>query len=117
MSDFRYEIKTSLPAIWLENIDTKNPGWSVRNERTMTKLILVDPVEDEDSSTDWSSKLLTMRSKENKEYYSLIRSIDHHFTLHWLWQIFLMWSQINVLLSIRLTGGQQIDFKVFKFLL
>ena len=47
MSDFRYEIKTSLPVIWLENIDTKNPGRSVRNELTMTKLILVDPVEDE----------------------------------------------------------------------
>jgi hypothetical protein len=47
MSDFRYEIKTSLPVIWLENIDTKNPGLSVRNERTMTKLILVDPVKDE----------------------------------------------------------------------
>ena len=30
-----------------EIIDTKNPGRSVRNELTMTKLILVDPVEDE----------------------------------------------------------------------
>ena len=71
MSDFRYEIKTSLPVIWLETIDTKNPGRSVRNELTMTKLILVDPVDDEDvedSSTDWSSKRLTMRSKEKKEY-------------------------------------------------
>jgi len=47
-SDFRYEIKTSLPVIWLETIDTKNPGRSVRNELTMTKLILVDPVDDED---------------------------------------------------------------------
>ncbi len=27
-------------------------------------------------------------------------------------QIFLMWSQINLLSSIRLTGGRQIDFKV-----
>ncbi len=25
-----------------------------------------------------------------------------------------MWSQINFLSSIRLTGGQQIDFKVFE---
>jgi hypothetical protein len=25
-----------------------------------------------------------------------------------------MWSQINVLSSIRLTGGRQIDFKVLK---
>jgi hypothetical protein len=48
MSDVRYEIKTPLPVIWLENIDTKNPGWSVRNEQTMTKLILVDPVDDEE---------------------------------------------------------------------
>ena len=34
MSDVRYEIKTPLPVIWLETIDTKNPGWSVRNELT-----------------------------------------------------------------------------------
>jgi hypothetical protein len=45
--------------------------------------------------------------------------IDHHFllTLHWLGnRIFkyLMWSQINVRSSIRLTVSQQIDFKVFK---
>ena len=26
--------ETSLPDIRLENIDTKNPGWSVRNEQT-----------------------------------------------------------------------------------
>jgi hypothetical protein len=31
----------------LKKIDTKNPGLSVRNERTMTKLILVDPVEED----------------------------------------------------------------------
>ncbi len=49
MSDFRYEIKTSLPVIWLENIDKKNPGW-VRTQRThtVTKLILVDLVDDEE---------------------------------------------------------------------
>ena len=61
---FRYEIKTPLPVIWLENIDTKKIRvGSVRNEHTVTKLILVDPVDDEDvedSSTDWSSKRLTM---------------------------------------------------------
>ena len=32
----------------LKILTQKNPGWSVRNERTMTKLILVDPVEDEE---------------------------------------------------------------------
>jgi hypothetical protein len=73
MSDVRYEIKTPLPVIWLENIDTKKSGL-VRTQRTNDdQLILVDPVEDEDvedSSTDWSSKLLTMRSKEKKECYS-----------------------------------------------
>ncbi len=36
VSDFRYEIKTSLPVIWLENIDKKNPGWFVRNELNWT---------------------------------------------------------------------------------
>ncbi len=62
------KLKTSLPVIWLENIDKKSG--SVRTQ--WTKLILVDPVEDEDSSTDWSSKRLTIRSKEMEEYYSLI---------------------------------------------
>jgi hypothetical protein len=78
------------------------------------QLILVDPVDDEDvedSSTDWSSKRLTMCDLKKKECYSLIL-IESIITLHWLWQIFLMWSQINFLLSIRLTGGWQIDFKV-----
>ncbi len=115
LSDFRYEIKTPLPVIWLENIDTrKNPGWSVRNELTVTKLILVDPVEEdvEDSSTDWSSKRLTIRSKENKETLSLIRSIDLHFTLAVANIFNYQWSQINLRLSSRLTGGRQIDFKV-----
>jgi hypothetical protein len=33
MSDiFDTKFKTSLPVIRLEIIDTKNPGWSVRNE-------------------------------------------------------------------------------------
>ncbi len=43
---FRYEIKTSLPVIWLENIDTKNPGWFVRNEHEQRPTDLVDPVDD-----------------------------------------------------------------------
>ena len=68
-SEVRYEIKNFITCYLTWNFDTqKNPGWSVRNELTMTKLILVDPVDDEDvedSSTDWSSK--TMRSKEKKE--------------------------------------------------
>jgi hypothetical protein len=45
---FDMKLKTSLPVIWLENIDTKNPGWSVRNELNNDQLILVDPVEDEE---------------------------------------------------------------------
>ena len=42
------KLKTSLPDLRLENIDTKNPGWSVRNELNNDQLILVDPVEDEE---------------------------------------------------------------------
>jgi hypothetical protein len=53
MSESLITKETSLPDFRLENNDFENPGWSVRNERhTVTKLILVDPVEDEDSSTD-----------------------------------------------------------------
>ena len=45
---FDMKLKTSLPVIWLENLTQKNPGWSVRNElHTVTKLILVDPVEED----------------------------------------------------------------------
>ncbi len=51
----------------LKIFDTKKSGL-VRTQRTTHKLILVDPVEDEDSSTDWSSKRLTIRSKEMEEY-------------------------------------------------
>jgi hypothetical protein len=89
MSDVRYEIKTPLPVIWLENIDTKNPGWSVRNEQTMTKLILVDPVDDEELKRFVHGLILqtsdNVRSKEKKECYSLIL-IESIITLHWLWQ-------------------------------
>ena len=53
---FDTKLKTSLPELRLEIIDWKS-GRSVRNER---QLILVDPVDDdEDSSTDWSSKRMT----------------------------------------------------------
>ena len=117
---FDTKFKTSLPDLWLENNDWKSvypsqrndtqtdPGWSGRWWRS--------------SSSDWSSKRLIMRSKENEELLTLIRSIDHHFSYYTLAlaieliQIFtiLLWSQIIVLLSIRLTGSQQIDFKVFQ---
>jgi hypothetical protein len=66
----------------------------VRTQRTEhDQLILVDPFEDEDVEeirprTD-PPKLLTRRSKEMEEYYSLIL-IESIITLHWLWQIFLM---------------------------
>jgi hypothetical protein len=48
MSDFRYEIKTSLPVIWLENIDKKIRVGSYVTNTNNDQLILVDPVEDED---------------------------------------------------------------------
>ena len=117
MSDVRYEIKNFITCYLTWNFDTKKSGL-VRTQRT-EQLILVDPVEEdvEDSSTDWSSKRLTMRSKENVRILTLIRStllsiIAFYITLAWL--IFLMWSQINVLLSIRLTGGRQTGFKDLK---
>ncbi len=50
MSDFRYEIKTSLPVIWLETL-TKKSGF-VRTQRTnCDQLILVDPVEEDVEET------------------------------------------------------------------
>jgi hypothetical protein len=123
MSDFRYEIKTSLPVIWLETIDTKKirVGPYATNW-TIDQLILVDPVDDEevveDSSTDWSSKRLTMldlKKRKNVIHSSWSnRSSLYYFTLALANILIYQWSQINVLLSIRLTGGRQIDFKVFK---
>ena len=76
MSDVRYEIKNFITCYLTWKFDTKNSGL-VRTQRTNNdQLILVDPVEEdvEDSSTDWSSKLLTMRSKENGRILTLIRS-------------------------------------------
>ena len=73
---FDTKLKTSLPVIWLENIDTKNPGWFVRNEHTRwpnwSWLIRLKMKMLKNSSTDWSSKRLTMRSKENGRISSLI---------------------------------------------
>jgi hypothetical protein len=87
-SDVRYEIKTSLPVIWLETLTEKSG--SVRlNEHEHNKLILVlrerldrflrkvwqilvDPVDDEDVEELRVLRLLflqlTMRSKEMEEY-------------------------------------------------
>ena len=48
MSDVRYEIKNFITCYLTWKFDTKNPGLSVRNELTVTKLILVDPVDDEE---------------------------------------------------------------------
>ena len=96
---FDMKLKTSLPVIWLENIDLKNPGRSVRNEHAQLILIQVDPVDDEDVEEIRVLRLLvlqlTMRSKENGRILTLIRSIDHHFFLlyigfgNWLIQIIL----------------------------
>ncbi len=112
-----------------ETLTLKKSGSVRLNEQRTTDpgSWLVDPVDDEDwkrSSTNWSSKRLTMRSKEKKDvtHPSFIIVIDHHFlTLHWLGNQILkyynlvinyQWSQITFLLSIRRTGSQQIDFKV-----
>ena len=87
-SEVRYEIKNFITCYLTWNFDTKKSGL-VRTQRTTNdQQILVDPVEDEDvedSSTDWSSKRLTMRSKEKKERYSLIL-IESIITLLWLRQ-------------------------------
>jgi hypothetical protein len=49
MSDFRYEIKTSLPVIWLETLTQKKSGLVRTQTNTNNdQLILVDPVEDEE---------------------------------------------------------------------
>ncbi len=55
MSDFRYEIKTSLPVIWHEN--GLKIGVSFRDSSRNLQLILVDPVDDEEirPRTDLSS--------------------------------------------------------------
>ncbi len=74
MSDFRYEIKLRYLLSDLKLWHKKKSGL-VRTQRT-EQLILVDPVEEdvEELSTDWSSKRLTMRSKENGRILTLIRS-------------------------------------------
>jgi hypothetical protein len=48
MSDVRYEIKNFITWTLDFEIWHKNLGRSVRNELTVTKLILVDPVDDEE---------------------------------------------------------------------
>jgi hypothetical protein len=121
MSDVRYEIKKLHYLNFRLRKLTQNKSGSVRTQRTHTMtnwswLIRLMMKSWRDSSTDWSSKLLTMRSKENGRILTtLIRStllsiITFYITLAWL--IFLMWSQITFLLSIRRTGSRQIDFKV-----
>ena len=139
ISDFRYEIKTSLPVIWLKilteirvgpyatNTNTTNwlwswlmssvrgftdPPWEVRQYRLIWLKSKIRVLE-LGFASNWQCDLKKLKNIIHSSW-----SIDHHFlTLHWLGnrtflQIFLMWSQINVLSSIRLTGGRQIDFKV-----
>ncbi len=79
------------------------------------KLILVDLVEVDE--VEELLQRLTMRDlKKRKNYYSLIlidrSSLLTYFTLALAIKLilFLMWSQITFLLSIRRTGSQQIDF-------
>ncbi len=120
------KLKTSLPVIWLENIDFEKSG-SVRTQRTLTT----------DPDPGWSGRwwrcwrdrprtdppTLTSDLKKRKiiNTHLICIVIDHHFlTLHWLGNrikyynlvISYQWSQITFLLSIRRTGSQQIDFKV-----
>ncbi len=83
MSDFRYEIKTPLPVIWLENIDTKKIRvGSVRNEHTVIKLILVDLVDDDE--VEELLQRLTMRDLKkwkNINTHPIDRSSLSYFTL------------------------------------
>jgi hypothetical protein len=49
-----------------------------------------------------------MRSKETEELLTLIRSIDHHFLLYWLWP----WIYSNIFLcDHRLTSFRQLDLQ------
>ena len=115
MSDWKYWLKKS----GLVRTQRNNETGFLRKRFTNQVLILIDLVEDEDPRPRTDDLQLTMRSKENGRILTLIRSIDHHFTYFTLaWQSnlfkYLMWSQITVCLSIRLTVSRQIDFKVFK---
>ena len=76
MSDFRYEIKTSLPVNWLETIDTKNPGWSVRNELITTNWswLIRLMMKKRSGSSDFRFPTDNARSKENGRILTLIRS-------------------------------------------
>jgi hypothetical protein len=118
---FDTKLKTSLPDLRLENIGWKNPGRSVRNELTQTDPDLVD---DEDLRPQTDLQRLTMRDLKKWKNINthpivivLLIITLYYFTLASAIEfiqifIILLWSQINVLSSIRLTGGRQIDFKV-----
>ena len=118
MSDFRYEIKeTSLPCIWLE-ILTENPGqfvltntnnwswfqvgWSGRWWRCWRDLPRTDPP---------TLTMCDLKKWKNINTHPIDRSSLYLLYIG-LAIKFLMWSQITFLLSIRLIGGRQIDFKV-----
>jgi hypothetical protein len=78
VSDVRYEIKTPLPVIWLEIIDTKIRVGPYATNWTIDQLILVDPVEDEDVEetcprTD-PPNVLQCDLKKNGRILTLIRS-------------------------------------------
>ena len=124
-SDVRYEIKTELKLRYLFSdlklLTLKKSGF-VRTQRTTHNWswFLVGWSGRwwrcwRDRPTNWSSKLLTICDLKKMEEYQHSSDLYRSslLTLHWLGNI-LMWSQINVRSSIRLTGGRQIDFKVFK---
>ena len=87
MSDDRYEIKTSLPVIWLWNIDCEKSGSVRLNEQRTTDpgSWLVDPVDDDDEDpglqTSDLQRLIMRDLKKRKELFTHLDRIDHHFTL------------------------------------
>ena len=121
MSDFRYEIKNFITCYLTWNFDTQkirvgsyatnwrtDPGWSgwrrcwrIRPRTDPPNVLQCDLKKRKNIiHSSWSS-------------WSIITFyIGYGNRINFFIQIFLMWSQINLCLSIRLTGGRQIDFKV-----
>ena len=110
MSDWKYWLKKS----GLVRTQRNNETGFLRKRFTNQVLILIDLVDVDKVRVHRSGFLqLTMRDlKKQKIITHLIdrSSLLSYFTLAGL-VIFIKWSQITFLLSIRRTGSQQIDFK------
>ncbi len=103
--------------IWVEKLCRTND----------TQLILVDPlvvVEVEEIRVHRLGLVLQLLNEDLKNWVNIIHSSwsfmsiitsYRYFTLAWQsnFQYILMWSQINLLLSIRLMVCRQIEFKFF----